>query len=101
MLGQEHHLFKKKDLHKLPTGKRCHRKMDHKPKDNYRYGEKETSGEYDGPRIVDERGTGIDEAADMYGDLQTAEDYGYVTRGYAIIIPIHVVKVEEEPLSLI
>lgn len=24
------------------------------------------------------------EAADMYGDIQTAEEYGYVTRGYVV-----------------
>lgn len=37
---------------------------------------------YDDPsRIVETKGVRIDEAADMYGDLATAEDYGYVTRG--------------------
>ena len=33
-------------------------------------------------RIVEERGLRVGEAADMYGDITTAEDYGYVTRGY-------------------
>lgn len=33
-------------------------------------------------RVVDEKGTRIGEAADMYGDLATAEEYGYVSRGY-------------------
>ncbi|KAL9635645.1 MAG: hypothetical protein Q9164_003327 [Protoblastenia rupestris] len=32
-------------------------------------------------RIVEERGLRVGEAADMYGDITTAEDYGYVTRG--------------------
>lgn len=31
--------------------------------------------------IVHEKGNGIGEAADLYGDLQTAEQYGYVERG--------------------
>ncbi|KAL8995716.1 MAG: hypothetical protein Q9169_004610 [Polycauliona sp. 2 TL-2023] len=31
--------------------------------------------------IVEEKGIGLGEAADMYGDLGTAEEYGYVTRG--------------------
>ena len=38
--------------------------------------------DYDPDRVVEEYGMGIGEAADMYGDLETAEDYGYVTRGY-------------------
>ena len=37
---------------------------------------------YDDPtRIVEDKGIRMGEAADMYGDLETAEDYGYVTRG--------------------
>lgn len=32
-------------------------------------------------RIVEDKGIRIGEAADMYGDLDTAEEYGYVTRG--------------------
>lgn len=32
-------------------------------------------------RVVEEKGTRIAEAADMYGDLETAEDFGYVSRG--------------------
>lgn len=32
-------------------------------------------------RIVEEKGIGLGEAADMYGDLGSAEEYGYVTRG--------------------
>jgi amino acid transporter len=31
--------------------------------------------------IVHEKGHAIGEAADMYGDVQTAEEYGYVQRG--------------------
>ena len=38
---------------------------------------------YDHPhRITGERGLQLDEAADMYGDLATAEEHGYVSRGY-------------------
>lgn len=38
---------------------------------------------YDDPyRITAERGLQLGEAADMYGDLETAEEHGYVTRGY-------------------
>lgn len=29
--------------------------------------------------------TGANEAKDIYGDIETAEEYGYVTRGYAMI----------------
>jgi amino acid transporter len=37
---------------------------------------------YDDPsRIVEDKGGRMGEAADMYGDLDTAEEYGYVTRG--------------------
>lgn len=38
---------------------------------------------YDGKqeRIVEDKGIRIGEAADMYGDLETAEEYGYVSRG--------------------
>ncbi|KAI4225516.1 MAG: hypothetical protein L6R36_003865 [Xanthoria steineri] len=32
-------------------------------------------------RIIEEKGIGLGEAADMYGDLRAAEEYGYVTRG--------------------
>lgn len=31
--------------------------------------------------IVHEKGAALGEAADMYGDIQTAEQYGYVQRG--------------------
>ena len=34
--------------------------------------------------VVHEHGKSIGEAADIYGDLQTAEEYGYVTRGYVV-----------------
>lgn len=38
---------------------------------------------YDDPyRITAERGLQLGEAADMYGDVGTAEEHGYVTRGY-------------------
>lgn len=39
---------------------------------------------YDPDRVVEEFGMQLGEAADMYGDLDTAEDYGYVTRGYVM-----------------
>ena len=39
-------------------------------------------------RVVDEKGVRIGEAADMYGDLATAEEYGYVTRGYVELEPL-------------
>jgi amino acid transporter len=32
--------------------------------------------------IVERKGHATGEAADVYGDLQTAEEYGYVERGY-------------------
>lgn len=32
-------------------------------------------------RIVEDKGMRIGEAADLYGDIGTAEEYGYVTRG--------------------
>lgn len=35
----------------------------------------------DPARVVETKGIRVGEAADMYGDLATAEDYGYVTRG--------------------
>lgn len=31
--------------------------------------------------IAQERGTQIGEGADIYGDVETAEEYGYVARG--------------------
>jgi len=34
--------------------------------------------------IVERKGAATGEAADLYGDLQTAEEYGYVERGYAL-----------------
>ena len=54
--------------------------------------EKTTTGSalYDDPsrmygdpsRTTAEQGLQLDEAADMYGDLVTAEEHGYVNRGY-------------------
>ena len=32
-------------------------------------------------KMARERGASTVEAADMYGDLESAEDYGYVSRG--------------------
>ena len=36
----------------------------------------------DATRVVDEKGIRIGEAADLYGDLASAEEFGYVSRGY-------------------
>ena len=36
---------------------------------------------HDAARVVEEKGIRIGEAADMYGDLGSAEEYGYVSRG--------------------
>lgn len=35
----------------------------------------------DATKVVEEKGIRIGEAADLYGDLASAEEYGYVTRG--------------------
>jgi hypothetical protein len=40
----------------------------------------------DAADIVASKGNNIGEAADIYGDVQTAEEYGYVSRGYASIL---------------
>ena len=32
-------------------------------------------------RVTEEKGVRMGEAADIFGDLETAEDYGYVSRG--------------------
>jgi len=39
------------------------------------------SAEHGIKNIVQEKGVSTGEAADLYGDLQTAEEYGYVKRG--------------------
>ena len=40
---------------------------------------------YDDPcKFTAEGGFQLGEAADMYGDLETAQEHGYVTRGYVI-----------------
>ena len=36
----------------------------------------------DATRVVEEKGIRIGEAADLYGDLASAEEFGYVSRGY-------------------
>lgn len=55
---------------------------------NYASGEKYSNEsppmDHDGlntARVVEEKGIRIGEAADMYGDLGAAEEYGYVSRG--------------------
>jgi hypothetical protein len=35
--------------------------------------------------IVESRGAATGEAADLYGSVEQAEQYGYVKRGYAIL----------------
>lgn len=38
---------------------------------------------YDDPsRIIEDKGMKMGEAADVYKDIQTAEVFGYVNRGY-------------------
>ena len=37
----------------------------------------------DSSRVVEEKGIRIGEAAELYGDIASAEEYGYVSRGYA------------------
>lgn len=34
--------------------------------------------------VVDAKGVAVGEAADVYGDVQTAEEYGYVHRGSVV-----------------
>lgn len=41
----------------------------------------DSPSDHDVKDIVHEKGNGVGEAADIYGDLQTAEQYGYVERG--------------------
>lgn len=36
---------------------------------------------HDPTRLVEEKGIRIGEAVDLYGDLASAEEYGYVSRG--------------------
>lgn len=33
---------------------------------------------------VEHKGSRVGEAADVYGDIQTAEELGYVSRGYVV-----------------
>ena len=42
------------------------------------------SNAHDAP--ADSRASWIGEASEMYGDYHTAEDFGYVTRGYVALI---------------
>lgn len=44
---------------------------------------------YDDPsRIIEDKGIKIGEASEVYGDIQTAEDFGYVNRGYVAQLPV-------------
>jgi amino acid transporter len=56
-------------------------------KANYELGVEESPAynHKDAANIVAAKGNHIGEAADIYGDVQTAEEYGYVTRGCVII----------------
>ena len=52
----------------------------------YHDSEKDGSGSESAPyneagNIVEQKGIAIGEAADVYGNLAAAEDFGYVTRG--------------------
>lgn len=59
-----------RDTEKEPYG--------HSPEGKY----SNESPPYEDPSsVVERKGGRIGEAADMYGDVATAEDYGYVTRG--------------------
>ena len=42
----------------------------------------EKRGSHNAEELIENKGLRIGEAADNYGDLQTAEEYGYVSRGY-------------------
>jgi hypothetical protein len=37
-------------------------------------------------KMAARRGSKANEATDMYGDAATAEEYGYVARGYGLIL---------------
>lgn len=51
------------------------------PKEPTYAAEKYSDESPDPSSVVEERGIRIGEAADMYGDLASAEEYGYVSRG--------------------
>lgn len=55
-------------------------------KEEYSVGQQEPTpyeeGHNDVADIVHRKGHAVGEAADIYGDVQTAEQYGYVERGY-------------------
>lgn len=36
--------------------------------------------------IVDQKGAAFGEAADIYGNVQTAQEFGYVERGYVHVL---------------
>lgn len=51
-------------------------------KDQYNVEENGVHPQYVDPYGVESKQGRITEAAALYGDIQTAEEYGYVTRGY-------------------
>ena len=58
---------------------------------------------------VSERGREFGEAVDIYGDIETVEDYGYVTRGYDKMRPvavynsplIHIIRLKSRHIQFI
>jgi hypothetical protein len=52
-----------------------HTETDHHTATDHHYHADEAS------KIEARRGSKVNEASDLYGDVQTAEEYGYVSRG--------------------
>ncbi|KAF2470166.1 uncharacterized protein BDR25DRAFT_304114 [Lindgomyces ingoldianus] len=50
-------------------------------KTQYTVGAESPNGNNDIKGVIARKGGAVDEAADLYGDIQTAEEYGYVERG--------------------
>jgi yeast amino acid transporter len=58
-----------------PTATDHHTETDHHTATDHHYHADEAS------KIEARRGSKVNEASDLYGDVQTAEEYGYVSRG--------------------
>jgi amino acid transporter len=54
---------------------------EHEEKGQYTVG-RDSPTDHSAKDIVESKGHAIGEAAGIYGDVQTAEEYGYVERGY-------------------
>ncbi len=50
-------------------------------KEQYAIGTQQPGSDHGVADIVEQKGAAMGEAADIYGDIQTAEEYGYVQRG--------------------